>query len=55
MKKYTLELKSGNTIIDKRYFNTLKECEDCLKFHRAYSGVIRLSKTNEIKIIWVNC
>ena len=55
MRKYTLELKSGKTVIDKRYFNTLKECEECVKFHRAYTGIIRLSKTNEIKCIVVNC
>lgn len=55
MRKYKLELTSGKTIIDTRFFNTLKECEECLKFHKAYGGVIRLSKTNEIKLIWVNC
>ena len=55
MKKYKLELRSKNVVVDTRYFNTLNECKECLKFHRAYSGVIRLTKTNEIKLIWINC
>lgn len=55
MKRYILDIKKGNVVVGKREFNTLKECEECMRFHRAYSGVIRLAKTNEIKLIWVNC
>ena len=48
LKDYVMMYKPTYEFVVKCAFD-VNECKECLKFHRAYSGVIRLTKTNEIK------